>query len=73
VNELLPDLSPWAFTPSLAFAAKMVTVNMIVFWASVFFVFWLSRFDHQPAWERQVSRRLHKPTLVQALSREESV
>jgi len=25
VNELLPDLSPWAFTPTLAFAAKMVT------------------------------------------------
>jgi cytochrome bd-type quinol oxidase subunit 1 len=43
VNELLPDASPWAFTPSLAFAAKMVTLNMVVFWLSVLLLFWLSR------------------------------
>lgn len=42
VSELMPDVSPWAFTPTLGFAAKMVTINMIVFWAAVLVVFWLS-------------------------------
>jgi cytochrome bd ubiquinol oxidase subunit I len=71
ISELIPDNSPWAFTPSLGFAAKMVTVNMIVFWAAVFFVFWLSRWD-----QRVVDRRtaeLDRPTpVVQVLSEEES-
>jgi hypothetical protein len=47
VNELMPDLSPWAFTPSLGFAAKMVTLNMVVFWASVLLLFWLSQRDDE--------------------------
>jgi hypothetical protein len=42
VSEVMPDVSPWAFTPSLGFAAKMVTLNMVVFWTAVLFVFWLS-------------------------------
>jgi hypothetical protein len=41
VNEVMSDVSPWAFTPSLSFAAKMVTVNMAVFWAAVLVLFWL--------------------------------
>ncbi|HJU04514.1 MAG TPA: cytochrome ubiquinol oxidase subunit I [Nitrospiraceae bacterium] len=45
VNEIMPDLSPWAFTPSLGFAAKMVTLNMVVFWLAVLFLFWISRRD----------------------------
>lgn len=71
ISELLPDRSSWAFTPSLGFSAKMVTVNMIVFWLSVFFVFWLSRWD-----QRVVERRtaeLERPSpVVQVLSEEES-
>jgi hypothetical protein len=43
VNELMPDLSPWSFTPSLGFAAKMVTINMAVFWLAVLMLFWISR------------------------------
>ena len=27
----MADVSPWAFTPDFAFAAKMVTLNMMVF------------------------------------------
>lgn len=42
VNEIMPDQSPWAFTPTLEFAAKMVTLNMVVFWLAVLFLFWLS-------------------------------
>jgi cytochrome d ubiquinol oxidase subunit I len=43
ITELMPDASPWAFTPSLGFAAKMVTVNMVVFWLAVLALFWLCR------------------------------
>jgi hypothetical protein len=47
VNELMPDASPWAYTPTLAFAAKMVTVNMVVFWLLALFLFWLSSRDQR--------------------------
>ena len=39
VNELMPDTSPWAFTPSLGFAAKMVTINMVCFGGLCLFCF----------------------------------
>ena len=42
VSQIMPDVSPWAFTPSLGFAAKMVTLNMVVFWLTALFLFWLS-------------------------------
>ena len=71
INELLPDVSPWAFTPSLGFAAKMVTLNMVVFWASVFVVFWLSRWDQRSVEERTPDFVRHTP-VVQVLSQEES-
>lgn len=48
VNEIMPDLSPWAFTPSLGFAAKMVTFNMLVFWLAVLVLFWISSRDRLP-------------------------
>ena len=72
VNELLPDLSPWAFTPSIGFAAKMVTLNMVVFWASVFFMFWLSGRDQRVADER-MPLRVPSGSVVRTFSREESV
>ncbi len=74
VNELLQDVSPWSFTPAIGFAAKMVTVNMLLFWASVFFMFWLSRRDYQTADERIPSRATSSTStpLVQTLSREET-
>ena len=48
VSELMADVSPWAFTPDFAFAAKMVTLNMTVFWGAVFTLFWLSQRDQPP-------------------------
>ena len=41
VNEIMADVSPWAFTPELGFAAKMVTLNMVVFWGAVLALFWM--------------------------------
>lgn len=72
ISELMPDRSSWAFTPSLGFAAKMVTLNMIVFWSSVFFVFWLSRWDQRVV-ERRTAELAPPSPVVQVLSEEESV
>jgi hypothetical protein len=44
----MPDTSPWAFTPSIGFAAKMVTINMVVFWGVVLFLFWVCQRGQQP-------------------------
>jgi cytochrome bd ubiquinol oxidase subunit I len=55
VNELMSDVSPWAFTPSLSFAAKMVTVNMVVFWVAVFFLFWVCQRGRQPVMREESS------------------
>jgi hypothetical protein len=71
ISELMPDRSPWAFTPSLGFAAKMVTVNMIVFWLSVFFVFWLSRWDQRVV-ERRTAELTQTSPVVRVLPEEES-
>jgi cytochrome bd-type quinol oxidase subunit 1 len=42
ISELMSDASPWAYTPSLGFAATMVTLNMVVFWLAVYVLFRLS-------------------------------
>lgn len=47
VNEVMADVSPWAFTPDLEFAAKMVTLNMVVFWGAVFVLFWMCQRGQQ--------------------------
>jgi hypothetical protein len=47
VNELMADVSPWAFTPDLEFAAKMVTLNMVVFWGAVLTLFWMCQRGQQ--------------------------
>jgi cytochrome bd ubiquinol oxidase subunit I len=71
ISELMPDRSSWAFTPSLGFAAKMVTLNMIVFWSSVFFVFWLSRWDQRVV-ERRTAEFARPSPVIQVISEEES-
>ncbi len=48
VNEVMADVSPWAFTPNLEFAAKMVTLNMVVFWGAVLTLFWMCQRGQQP-------------------------
>ena len=71
ISELMPDRSSWAFTPSVGFAAKMVTLNMIVFWSSVFFVFWLSRWDQRVV-ERRTAEFSRPSPVIQVISEEES-
>jgi hypothetical protein len=56
VSELMSDASPWAYTPTLAFAAKMVTVNMVVFWMAALLLFWLSSRDQRSLPEMDVVR-----------------
>ncbi len=48
VSEVMADVSPWAFTPDLAFAAKMVTLNMVVFWGAVLVLFWMCQWGRRP-------------------------
>ncbi|MGH7233463.1 MAG: cytochrome ubiquinol oxidase subunit I [Nitrospiraceae bacterium] len=69
VSEIMPDVSPWAFTPSLGFAAKMVTLNMVVFWLAVLLLFWISRRDehHVPL---MAPASEHPPNLLRSPSEE---
>lgn len=48
ISELMADVSPWAFTPDLQYATKMVTLNMVVFWAAVLALFWMCERGQQP-------------------------
>jgi len=73
VKDLMVDLSPWAFTPPLTFAAKMVTINMVLFWASVFCMFWLATKDRPVELSEDASEEVEDMSLVQTFSREESV
>jgi cytochrome bd-type quinol oxidase subunit 1 len=48
ISELMADVSPWAFTPDLQYATKMVTLNMVVFWAAVLALFWMCERGQRP-------------------------
>jgi len=43
VKDIMRDASPDAFTPTMGFAANVVSVGTILFLGSVIFVFWLSQ------------------------------
>jgi hypothetical protein len=43
VTDVFRDNSPDAFTPTLGYAANVVSVAVIIFMAIVIFVFWLSQ------------------------------
>lgn len=42
VNEIMRDNSPWAYTHTVGFAANMISFNVLFFWGSILFVFWLA-------------------------------
>lgn len=69
VNELMADVSPWAFTPTIEFAAKMVTLNMVVFWGAVLMLFWMCQRGQQPAMDEEF-RDQNAPSLAPASSQE---
>lgn len=41
VTEILRDNSPWAFTNPLGYAGYIVTLNVLIFWSGLLFLFWL--------------------------------
>ena len=41
VNEIMRDNSPWAYTHTIGFAANVISFNVLFFWVSIMFVFWL--------------------------------
>ena len=45
VNEIMRDNSPWAYTHTVGFAANMISFNVLFFWVSIMFVFWLGQLD----------------------------
>jgi cytochrome d ubiquinol oxidase subunit I len=69
VSELMADVSPWAFTPDLQYATKMVTLNMVVFWAAVLALFWMCERGQQPVMVEDVSEK-ESPLLTPIPSQE---
>src|SRR5213594_2342719 len=41
VNEIMRDNSRWAFTHTIGFGANMISFNVLFFWLTILFVFWL--------------------------------
>lgn len=69
VSELMADVSPWAFTPDLEFAAKVVTLNMVVFWGAVLALFWMCQRGQQPVMGEEFEDE-KAPSLAPASSQE---
>ena len=69
VSEVMADVSPWAFTPDFAFAAKMVTLNMVVFWGAVFALFWMCQRDQLPVMGEELAEG-NAPVMAPSSSQE---
>lgn len=42
IYEIMRDASPWNFTPTVGFAVNVITLNALLFWATLAFILWLS-------------------------------
>jgi len=49
INEILRDNSPWAFTNPLGYAGNINSLNVLLFWTMLLFVFWLSSLSAKKA------------------------
>lgn len=49
VNEVLRDNSPWAFTNPLGYAGNINSMNVLLFWTMLLFVFWLGALSAKKA------------------------
>lgn len=49
VDEIMRDNSPWAYTHTVGFAANMISFNVLFFWISILFVFWLASLGERKA------------------------
>lgn len=66
VNEIMRDNSPWAYTHTTGFAANMISFNVLFFWMSILFVFWLASLGEKKAEADQkvpVPRLVHQPAV----------
>jgi len=61
VNEIMRDNSPWAYTHTVGFAANMISFNVLFFWVSILFVFWLGTLGAKKA---PVEAKAHVPGRV---------
>ena len=61
VNEIMRDNSPWAYTHTVGFAANMISFNVLFFWGSILFVFWLATLGKKKA---PVTESLPTPALL---------
>jgi hypothetical protein len=61
VNEIMRDNSPWAYTHTVGFAANMISFNVLFFWTSILFVFWLASLSGKKA---SVEKPVSAPGLV---------
>ncbi len=41
INEIMRDNSPWAFTNPIGYAGNVNSMNVLIFWTMLLFVFWL--------------------------------
>jgi len=51
VYGVMKDTSPDAFTPTLGFAADVVSITVIIFFLFIAVVFWLSSLSGQKDWQ----------------------
>jgi cytochrome d ubiquinol oxidase subunit I len=49
VNEIMRDNSPWAFTNPIGYAGNINSLNVLLFWTMLLFVFWLGSLSAQTA------------------------
>ncbi|MDO8427430.1 MAG: cytochrome ubiquinol oxidase subunit I [Deltaproteobacteria bacterium] len=52
VYSIMRDSSPDAFTPTIGYAARVVSAGTIIFMAIVIFIFWVSNLSERPSSER---------------------
>jgi len=47
INEIMRDNSPWAFTNPIGYAGNINSLNVLIFWTMLLFVFWLGSLAHK--------------------------
>ncbi len=53
INEIMRDNSPWAFTNPIGYAGNINSLNVLIFWTMLLFVFWLGALAAKKAPARQ--------------------
>jgi len=60
------DTSPDAFTPTLGFATRVVSVTVLVFFALIGMVFWLASLSGKKNWESEEPQGPEEGDLAEA-------